>query len=190
MFHVGMWGTVTAFHWITSHTCVFKWMLHWIIGHRFMIQQATHRNQSTAMMRVMSSVGSPTEVSTITMVTRPAWGMPAAPILAAVAVILDWRETHRRIKQCLLLFRLMSIFICRTSSEKSYLIVMIWPKFISILLTWAMKMAASASYRAVPSMLIVAPTGSTKRVIRLSILLFSSRHLNVTGRVAELPGER
>ena len=67
-----------------------------------------------------------------------------------------------------------------------YLMVMIWPKFISILLTWAMKMAASASYRAVPSMLMVAPTGSTKRVIRLSILLFSSRHLKVTGRVAEL----
>ena len=52
-----------------------------------------------------------------------------------------------------------------------------------------MKMAASASYRAVPSMLMVAPTGSTKRVIRLSILLFSSRHLKVTGRVAEL-GEK
>lgn len=63
---------------------------------------------------------------------------------------------------------------------------MIWPKFISMLLTWAMKMAASASYRAVPSMLMVAPTGNTKRVIRLSILLFSSRHLKVTGRVAEL----
>lgn len=48
----------------------------------------THRNQSTAMMRVMSSVGSPTEVSTITMVTSPACGIPAAPILAAVAVML------------------------------------------------------------------------------------------------------
>lgn len=35
-------------------------------------QTVTHRNQSTAMMRVMSSVGSPTEVSTITIVTRPA----------------------------------------------------------------------------------------------------------------------
>lgn len=36
------------------------------------LQTVTHRNQSTAMMRLMSSVGSPTEVSTITMVTRPA----------------------------------------------------------------------------------------------------------------------
>lgn len=37
----------------------------------------------------MSSVGRPTDVNTITMVTRPAWGIPAAPMLAAVAVILD-----------------------------------------------------------------------------------------------------
>lgn len=36
----------------------------------------------------MSSVGRPTEVSTITMVTSPACGIPAAPILAAVAVML------------------------------------------------------------------------------------------------------
>lgn len=48
----------------------------------------THRAQSTAMMMVMSSVGNPTEVSTMTMVTSPAWGMPAAPMLAAVAVML------------------------------------------------------------------------------------------------------
>ncbi len=64
--------------------------------------------------------------------------------------------------------------------------VMICPKFISMLLTWAIKMAARASYSAVPSMFIVAPTGSTNRVTRLSTLLFSSRHLKVTGRVAEL----
>lgn len=41
------------------------------------------------MMRLMSSVGSPTEVSTMTMVTSPACGMPAAPMLAAVAVMLQ-----------------------------------------------------------------------------------------------------
>ncbi len=40
-------------------------------------------------MSVMSSVGSPTDVNTITMVTRPACGIPAAPMLAAVAVILE-----------------------------------------------------------------------------------------------------
>lgn len=56
----------------TCHTLMFEGMLYYIIVHRFMMYQDTHRNQSTAMMRVMSSVGSPTEVSTITMVTRPA----------------------------------------------------------------------------------------------------------------------
>lgn len=49
-----------------------------------------------------------------------------------------------------------------------------------------MKIAASASYKAVPSMLIVAPTGSTNLVMRLSTPLFSSKHLNVIGKVAEL----
>ncbi len=43
-------------------------------------------------MSVMSSVGSPTDVNTITMVTRPACGIPAAPMLAAVAVILENME--------------------------------------------------------------------------------------------------
>lgn len=44
------------------------------------------------MISVMSSVGRPTDVSTITMVTSPAWGMPAAPTLAAVAVMLQVRR--------------------------------------------------------------------------------------------------
>lgn len=34
----------------------------------------------------------------------------------------------------------------------------------SIPFNWAMKIAATASYKAVPSMLTVAPTGSTNRV--------------------------
>ena len=37
----------------------------------------------------MSSTGNPTAESTITMVTRPACGTPAAPMDAAVAVILE-----------------------------------------------------------------------------------------------------
>lgn len=57
--------------------------------------KSTHRNQSTAMISVMSSVGRPTDVSTMTIVTRPAWGMPAAPTLAAVAVMLHVRRGHR-----------------------------------------------------------------------------------------------
>lgn len=52
-------------------------------------RRATYKAQSTAMIRVMSSVGKPTDVSTITMVTSPACGIPAAPMLAAVAVMLD-----------------------------------------------------------------------------------------------------
>lgn len=35
-------------------------------------------------------------------------------------------------------------------------------------------------------MLMVAPTGSTKRMMRRSMWLFSNRHLNVIGNVAEL----
>ena len=49
---------------------------------------STYRNQSTAYIKPTSSIGRPTAVSTITMVTRPASGTPAAPMAAAVAVIL------------------------------------------------------------------------------------------------------
>ena len=45
------------------------------------------RSQSTVRMRDTASLGSPTVCSTITIVTSPAWGMPAAPMLAAVAVM-------------------------------------------------------------------------------------------------------
>lgn len=55
----------------------------------------TYRSQSTAMMRVTSSAGNPTALSTITMVTSPACGTPAAPMLAAVAVTLHEEPTKR-----------------------------------------------------------------------------------------------
>ena len=45
-------------------------------------------NQSTDNIKAMSPEGNPIVFSTITMVTRPACGIPAAPILANVAVIL------------------------------------------------------------------------------------------------------
>lgn len=67
-----------------------------------------------------------------------------------------------------------------------YLTVTIWPMSRWIPFIWAMKIAATASYRAVPSMLMVAPTGSTKRVTLLSIPKFSSRQRKVTGRVPAL----
>ncbi len=56
---------------------------------------STYKIQSMATISVMSSAGNPTDVSTITMVTRPAWGIPAAPILAAVAVMLEETRTVR-----------------------------------------------------------------------------------------------
>jgi hypothetical protein len=49
-----------------------------------------------------------------------------------------------------------------------------------------MKIAATASYSAVPSMLIVAPIGITKRTTLGSISFFSSRQLIEIGRVALL----
>lgn len=49
----------------------------------------TYNIQSTAKMSDISSGGNPTVSNTITNVTRPACGIPAAPMLAAVDVILD-----------------------------------------------------------------------------------------------------
>ena len=63
-----------------------------------------------------------------------------------------------------------------------YLIVMMSAALKGMSLSCAIKMAATASYRAVPSMLMVAPTGSTNRVTRGSIPRPSSRHFVVTAR--------
>ena len=56
--------------------------------------------------------------------------------------------------------------------------------------TCAIKTAAMASYSAVPSMLMVAPTGSMKRVTLASYPRFFSKHCIVTGNVAELESKR
>ena len=48
----------------------------------------TYNNQSTARIVATFLASIPTVSSTITIVTNPACGIPAAPILAAVAVIL------------------------------------------------------------------------------------------------------
>lgn len=68
----------------------------------------------------------------------------------------------------------------------TYLTAAILPKLNSIPFSWAMKMAATASYSAVPSMLIVAPMGITNRDTRTSILLFSSKQAIEIGNDAEL----
>ena len=49
----------------------------------------THSNQSMARILLTSSVGRPRAVRTMTMVTIPAWGTLAAPMEAAVAVMLE-----------------------------------------------------------------------------------------------------
>ena len=82
------------------------------------------KSQSKDSNKPISAVGRPTVCKTMTIVTNPAEGIPAAPILAAVAVIL---------------------------------IVMTWPMDKETPLSCAMKIADTASYNAVPSILIVAP---------------------------------
>lgn len=48
----------------------------------------TYSSQSTATMRLMSETGRPTDVRTRIIITSPALGILAAPILARVAVRL------------------------------------------------------------------------------------------------------
>ena len=62
-----------------------------------------YKNQSTAKISPMSFTGRFTACRTSTMVTRPACGMPAAPIDAAVAVKLKREEDVHR---CIFLARL------------------------------------------------------------------------------------
>lgn len=57
----------------------------------FIIRKAfkgTYSSQSTAIIIVTSSAGRPTVSRTMTIVIKPACGIPAAPIEAAVAVTL------------------------------------------------------------------------------------------------------
>ena len=56
----------------------------------------TYRNQSTVTMYEMSSVGKPTVLNTINIVTRAALGNAATPILVAVEAKL---EKQSKIKQ-------------------------------------------------------------------------------------------
>lgn len=56
----------------------------------------THVNQSTANIRAMSSVGSPTAARTNSIVTSPACGTEAAPIAARVAVMLKHQTNSIR----------------------------------------------------------------------------------------------
>jgi len=52
----------------------------------------THKSQSTAIIKVTSDAGNPTAVKTISIVTRPAEGIVAAPTEAKVAVKLKRKK--------------------------------------------------------------------------------------------------
>lgn len=67
-----------------------------------------------------------------------------------------------------------------------YLTATTFPNDNEIPRNCAMNIAATASYKAVPSMLIVAPIGSINREIVGLTLFFSSKQFIVTGNVAEL----
>jgi len=68
----------------------------------------------------------------------------------------------------------------------TYTVVITCPALRSMSCSWAIHRAQTPSYNAVPSMLTVAPSGRTKRLMRLSIPLYSSVHLIVVGKVAAL----
>ena len=68
----------------------------------------------------------------------------------------------------------------------TYTVVTICPGPSSMPFSWAIQRALTPSYNAVPSMFTVAPSGSTKRLMRGSTLFRSSTQRMVVGRVAEL----
>ena len=71
-----------------------------------------------------------------------------------------------------------------------YLTVITSPALRSISFICAIKMDATASYKAVPSILIVAPTGSTNLLITGETPAFVSKQCIVTGNVAALKKAR
>ena len=92
----------------------------------------------------------------------------------------------RRKRKTIVKIQINGVFSNNYLDIRAHLTVMTCPAVRSMPFIWAMKIAATASYRAVPSMLTVAPTGSTNRVTRLSMPRFSSKHRKVTGSAAVL----
>ena len=72
------------------------------IRSRNKIISTTYKNQSIAYMTSTPSVGSPTAVRTISIVTSPASGTPAAPIAAAVAVTLNTQQKVFETLKCVM----------------------------------------------------------------------------------------
>ena len=110
----------------------------------------------------------------MTRVTRPACGIPAAPMLAAVAVILT-AIIFVNDKFIPLNWAMKS---AATASYLSY-----QRKSVSSIKIYKNTIS---SYSAVPSIFIVAPMGNTNLDTLSSTWLFFSKHSIVTGSVAEL----
>lgn len=98
------------------------------------------------------------------MVTRPACGIAAAPTLAAVAITLQQTMADDE------------NLITADHQPPLYLIIISWISDNSMPRTCDMNIGATASYNAVPSMLIAAPSGSINRATIGWIPLFFSRH--------------
>ena len=73
---------------------------------------------------------------------------------------------------------------CFVSS--THQIVTIFPGLKSMSFNWATNIITTGLFKAEPSMLTVAPSGSMNRLMRGSTPLFSSTHRIVVGRVAAL----
>ncbi len=111
------------------------------------------RIRSTAQIMAAASNGKPTALRIMDIMTRPACGIPAAPIEISTA--------PRNTVSCCMAVR---------STPR----------------TCDRKITATHSYKAVPSMLMVAPSGSTNPATRLGTPTpFSTRSMD-NGSVAEL----
>jgi len=79
-----------AFEWVHFLSCTnflgIYWRFKWNISLEKSIK--TYRNQSTENIKAIMSVGKPTVSNTISMVTRPACGIAAAPTEAKIDVKL------------------------------------------------------------------------------------------------------
>ena len=115
------------------------------------------RNLSIPAIIAIASIGIPTDVKTIVIITKATEGTPAAPMLPIVAVIE------------------MITYSARESSRP---------------ISCEIKIAESPKYIAEPSILTVAPIGTTKDETSLRIPKFLLAVFKVKGIVAELLEEK
>lgn len=136
----------------------------------------TYNIQSTVKISDISSGGNPTVSNTITNVTKPACGIPAAPMLAAVDVML---------KTAIMTINTNQIIYDSILYRYYYLTATTFPKDNGMPRSCAIKIEETASYNAVPSILIVAPIGIMNLATFELTLFFSSKHCMLTGSDAE-----